>query len=363
MRLKIEPGSGRFGGAAECCTPLPKASNLFVGTREGKRLMRVLIFGATGHIGSAVMRAAIAAGHETVAVTRNAQRAKTLRVAGAQPVVGDMTRPETWDEAVAASDAVIHLAAAFEGDLAAADDIWTGAMEALARDGRAPKRIVYTGGCWLYPERSDPPITEADAFNPLPPFAYMIAHRDRLRAADLDVVTLHPGLVWSDKAGCTAEIGAAVAGQQPVEVIGSPETLWPLVHAEDLATLYINALRPDAACTDILAVSDPAVSVTTIIAAAEQAHGMQASLQPLPVAEAVRRHGPWVAGKARSQRIEGARAGQLLGWRPEHHFPAQGVGEIASPRRGACEPAAASPDRAGGVLEPHMSDPGRRYRV
>lgn len=132
-----------------------RATNPLVGTKEGEGPLRVLIFGATGLIGSAVMRAAIAAGHETVAVTRDAQRAKALRAAGAQPVVGDMTKPETWDEAVATSDAVIHVAAAFEGDLAAPDDIWTGAMEALARAGRSPKRIVYTGGCWLYPERSD----------------------------------------------------------------------------------------------------------------------------------------------------------------------------------------------------------------
>ena len=285
--------------------------------------MRVLIFGATGLIGRTVLRALVGAGHKTVAVTRKPERAAGLKAAGAQPLVGDITRPETWRDAAAAADAVIHLAAAFEGDLAAADRIWTEAMEALAWAGRAPKRIVYTGGCWLYPERSAPPVTEADGFAPLPPFAHMVAHRDRLRAAGLDVVTLHPGLVWSDTAGSTAEIGAAVAAQQPVEVVGSPETLWPLVHVYDLAGLYLAALRPEAPCTDILAVSDPGVPVASIIAAAQRVHGMQVSLRILPVAEAVRRHGPWVAGKARSQRIEGARAAPLLGWRPKRHFLAQ----------------------------------------
>lgn len=283
--------------------------------------MRVLIFGATGLIGRAVVRAIVAAGHDTVAVTRKTQRAAGLKAAGARPLVGDITMPETWRDAAAATDAVIHLAAAFEGDLAAADRIWTKAMEGMARAGTAPQRIVYTGGCWLYPARSAPPITEGDGFDPLPPFAHMVAHRDRLRATGLDVVTLHPGLVWSDAAGCTAEIDAAVAAQQPVEVVGSPGTLWPLVHADDLAALYLAALSPDAPRTDILAVSDPGVPVASIIAAAERVHGRQASLRTLPVAEAVRRHGPWVAGKARSQRIEGARATPLLGWRPKRHFP------------------------------------------
>ncbi|MGY6632545.1 MAG: NAD-dependent epimerase/dehydratase family protein [Alkalilacustris sp.] len=285
--------------------------------------MRVLIFGATGLIGRTVVRAIVAAGHDTVAMTRKTERAAGLKAAWAQPIVGDITMPETWHDAAAATDAAIHLAAAFEGDLAAADRIWTEAMDALARAGKAPQRIVYTGGCWLYPARSAPPITEADGFDPLPPFAHLVAHRDRLRASGLDVVTLHPGLVWSDTAGCTAEIDAAVAAQQPVEVVGSPETLWPLVHADDLAALYAGALRPDAPCTDILAVSDPGIPVASIIAAAERVHGMRASLRTLPVAEAVRRHGSWVAGKARSQRIEGARAAPLLGWRPKRRFPVQ----------------------------------------
>ena len=283
--------------------------------------MRVLILGATGLIGRAVLDAVVGAGHDTIAVTRNAERVEGLKAAGARPVLGDMTRPETWRDAAVAADAVIHLAAAFEGDVAATDRIWTEAMEDLARAGKAPQRIVYTGGCWLYPARSAPPITEADGFDPLPPFAHMVTHRERLRAAGLDVVSLHPGLVWSDTAGCTAEIDAAVAAQQPVEVVGSPETLWPLVHADDLAGLYLAALQPDAPRTDILAVSDPGVPVASIIAAAERVHGRQASLRTLPVAEAVRRHGPWVAGKARSQRIEGARAAPLLGWRPKRHFP------------------------------------------
>lgn len=285
--------------------------------------MGVLIFGATGLIGRAVLDAVVGAGHDTIAVTRKAELVEGLKAAGARPVLGDMTSPETWRDAAAATDAVIQLAAAFEGDLSAADRIWTEAMEALARAGKAPQRIVYTGGCWLYPARSAPPVTEADGFDPLPPFAHMVAHRDRLRATGLDVVTLHPGLVWSDTAGCTAEIDAAVGGQQPVEVVGSPETLWPLVHADDLAALYAGALRPAAPCTDILAVTDPGVPVASVIAAAERMHGMQASLRVLPVAEAVRRHGPWVAGKARSQRIESARAGPLMGWRPKRHFLAQ----------------------------------------
>ena len=284
--------------------------------------MRILVFGATGLIGRAVTQALVAAGHAVTALARSPARAHDVRAMGATPLAGDMTRPETWQAAAAASDAVVQLAAAFGGDLAAADAAWTDGMIEAARGRHTRPRVIYTGGCWLYPARTSPAISEADSFAPLAPFAHMVRHRDRLRGAGMEVLTLHPGLVWSARAGCTADIRDAVARHGRVEVVGAADTLWPLVHVRDLAALYLRALHPDAPCTDVLAVTDPGVAVADIVAAAERSSGRTAVIDVVGVEEAVRRHGSWVAGKARSQRIEACRARRLLGWRPERPFAA-----------------------------------------
>lgn len=73
--------------------------------------MRVLVTGGTGFIGRHLVEALAARGDEPVVVTRDRSRAGGL--GGAVVVVeGDPTEGGAWQEAVAGSDAVVHLAGA-----------------------------------------------------------------------------------------------------------------------------------------------------------------------------------------------------------------------------------------------------------
>ena len=68
--------------------------------------MRIVVFGANGPTGRLLTRAALAAGHETVAVTRRPEafpvRGTALRIAG-----GDVLDPDLVDQVVTGSDAVL----------------------------------------------------------------------------------------------------------------------------------------------------------------------------------------------------------------------------------------------------------------
>lgn len=81
--------------------------------------MRVLVTGAGGFLGRAVVEAALAAGHGVVAMHRPA----SLPVAAAMPNVeilpGDLRQRGAWEGALGGIDAVIHCAAAATGDIAA----------------------------------------------------------------------------------------------------------------------------------------------------------------------------------------------------------------------------------------------------
>jgi putative NADH-flavin reductase len=69
--------------------------------------MKVLVFGATGRVGAAVIEQAAAAGHSVTAFVRNPQKLANLP-AGVAIAVGDVYKPETIDSAMAAGfDAVI----------------------------------------------------------------------------------------------------------------------------------------------------------------------------------------------------------------------------------------------------------------
>ena len=66
----------------------------------------VLVVGSTGSIGRLVVREALQQGHRVRALVRSRDRARQLP-AGAEIVVGDLTRPETLTAAVADVDAVV----------------------------------------------------------------------------------------------------------------------------------------------------------------------------------------------------------------------------------------------------------------
>jgi uncharacterized protein YbjT (DUF2867 family) len=68
--------------------------------------MTVLVVGATGSIGHLVVDEAIRQGCAVRALVRNPGKARPLP-AGVQTVVGDVTRPETFSDAVGGVDAVV----------------------------------------------------------------------------------------------------------------------------------------------------------------------------------------------------------------------------------------------------------------
>ena len=75
--------------------------------------MKLFVTGASGFVGSAVVTAAIARGHEVVRLVRRAEPEGGARVTDA---VGDIRHPASWRDSLVGVDAVIHLAAAAGGD-------------------------------------------------------------------------------------------------------------------------------------------------------------------------------------------------------------------------------------------------------
>jgi len=106
--------------------------------------MKIALFGATGHVGHAILDEALSRGYDVTAIVRDPARL-THKDAHLKVVTGDVSRPDTWLDAVRGSDAVIaSLSARRDGT---PDSIPANAATLLDNLPRAGvKRFVWVGG-------------------------------------------------------------------------------------------------------------------------------------------------------------------------------------------------------------------------
>ncbi|MGE0094815.1 MAG: hopanoid-associated sugar epimerase [Alphaproteobacteria bacterium] len=111
--------------------------------------MTTLITGASGFVGSAVLRRLLAEGHRMRVLVRSGSDRRNLAGLDVELAVGDLSNPETLRDAVAGAKAVFHVAADYRLWVPRPEEIYranvegTGALlRAAAKAG--VERVVYT---------------------------------------------------------------------------------------------------------------------------------------------------------------------------------------------------------------------------
>jgi nucleoside-diphosphate-sugar epimerase len=294
--------------------------------------LRVFILGGTGSIGSAMVRELIGRGHDVCGLARSDASAAKLGEWGATSIAGDIAAPEPWAVRLPPLDAVIHAACDFNTGMGATDrHLLDVLLPALAAQPKRP-RFIYTGGCWLFGATGDDVAAEQTPFRPLPAFAWMVPQLQRiLEAPEIEGIVIHPAMVYTPGGGVFLRFARDAVEREAIRVVGSESVRWPLVHSEDLATLYALALEQAPARSSYIGAAIEGLAVGRIARTFAKRFGTRREAPQIISAEAIAAElGDWAKGYAMDQRLSGAKARRELGWKPAHLDP---EGEIALLRR------------------------------
>jgi uncharacterized protein YbjT (DUF2867 family) len=213
------------------------------------KTLRVLLTGASGLIGSAVLARLTAEGYETIAVTRTRGQANPPPLASRRVAldIAHAIRPEDWLPHLAGVDAVVNCAGVLQDnprDSTAGVHVHGIAALFTACEQAGIRRIVHLSAIGV--DRDAPT-----------PFSRTKFEGDKvLMARDLDWVILRPSVVVGRQAygGSALFRGLAALSILPI----MPDTgLLQIVQLDDLTRTVLFFLRPEAPVRKVIEIAGP----------------------------------------------------------------------------------------------------------
>jgi nucleoside-diphosphate-sugar epimerase len=283
--------------------------------------MRVLVTGASGFIGSAIVPELIAAGHQVVGLARSDASAAALAAAGAEVHRGALDDLDSLRAGAAAADGVIHTAYIHDfSNMEASAHTDLHAVETLgaALEGSDRPLVITSGTAVLGAGHVG---TERDAPDPGSAGSHRIASEEAVLALAASgvrsaVVRPSPSVHGEGDHGFVAGLIGIARDKGVSGYVGGGSNRWPAVHRLDAARLFRLALETAPAGSVLHAVAEEGVPARDIA----EVIGRHLDLPVVAVAPGdAGEHFGWLAGFfAADIPASSALTRELVGWQPTH---------------------------------------------
>ena len=296
-------------------------------------MSRVVVIGATGHIGSYLVPRLILAGHEVIAMSRG-----TRGPYHASPQWNSVTRVTVDRAAEDAEGGFGARVAALRPDVVIDLICFTPASAQQLIDALRPARplLVHCGTIWVHGPAMRVPVTEDEPRAPCGDYGTakaeieVLLHRETL-AGGVPAVVLHPGHIsgpgWpviTPAGNLDPAVWTSLATGQPLALPDHGLGVLHHVHADDVAQAFQRTLsRPAAIGASFHVVADQAMTLRGLAIGVARWFGREPVLDFVDWTEFDRRVAPEHAEATRQHTFRSitasiARARETLGYAPRY---------------------------------------------
>ena len=299
--------------------------------------MKIVLFGVTGMIGSAIARTCLAHGHEMTAICRSQRSADAAKLVASSVFLGDITELASYESFFKGADVVI-------------DAVGTGLPKRITKrkakamgmsqlkmaqelvkacSAAKVEKLLLTIGSHMFAPAD--PGGWADETNPplFRGFARMMkdvwAEYDEFCRNSGIVVRCHPGFVYGPGSWFRDQLVASIKKSGKPQMIGDGQNSCPYIHSEDVAEGYRLVAEKANPGEDYIFAAEPAkqidfVNLTSrLLGGKEIKSGLPAWLAKMVVGDVL------VEAMTFSVCAKSDKARKELGWAPRYPTIQQGL--------------------------------------